>query len=70
MYDPHFLAKGLKPMRLLPCVLRYNLILVGEPHRLNSVFPTDHSWSLLLIFRNDPLGLLGRPGYPPVDHGF
>ena len=36
----------------------------------NSVFPTDHSRSLSPIFWNDPLELLGWPGYPPVDHGF
>jgi hypothetical protein len=35
---------------------------VGQLHRLISVFPTDHSRSLLPIFWNDPLGLLGWPG--------
>ena len=35
---------------------------VGEPHQLNSVKPTEFSWYFLLIFWNDPLGLLGRSG--------
>ncbi len=35
---------------------------VGETHRLNSVEPTEFSLSFSPIFRNDPLGLLGRPG--------
>ncbi len=36
--------------------------LVGVPWRLNSVEPTEFSWSFLPIFWNDPPGLLGWPG--------
>ncbi len=42
--------------------LERGMISVGETHRLNSVEPAEFSLSFSPIFRNDPLGLLGRPG--------
>ena len=59
-------------LKIIPLILYCppHIISVVEPHRLNSVFAADLSRSLSPIFRNDSLGLLGRPGYPPVDHGF
>jgi hypothetical protein len=35
---------------------------VVEPHPLNSVKPTDYSWSFRPILWNDLLGLLWGPG--------